>query len=601
MKILGISAWYHDSAAAIVSDEQIIAAAQEERFTRKKHDDSFPSNAIQYCLDEAGIELDELDYIAFYDKPLLKFERLLETSFAIAPKGLPNFVRSMPVWMKEKLFMKREVKKALRKIGKYDPAKLPLLFPEHHLSHAASAFFPSVMQEAAILTVDGVGEWATGSICHGKGREITILREQQFPHSLGLLYSAFTDYLGFRVNSGEYKLMGLAPYGEVGSQQVSDFKAKIYKELVQVKADGSIWMNAHYFSYLHGTRMTNDASWQQLFGLPRRKPESEFNTNHCNLGLAIQEVTEEIMLKQALEAKRLTGSKNLCLAGGVALNCAATGKLLRTGEFDHIFVQPAAGDAGGALGSALAALHIQAEQPRYQFKGNDAMQGAYLGPAVVNDDLQEVVSAAGEKVTAYEEVELYNKVAQLIKAGKVVGWVQGRMEYGPRALGRRSILADPGNKEMQKRLNLKVKYRESFRPFAPAVLEEEVNKWFDHQGPSPYMTFICPVQKALEKPLPENYEGLGMMDKLYTDRSTLPAITHVNNTARIQTVSPATNPEFSKLLEAFRAVSGYAVLVNTSFNVRGEPIVCTASDAWDCFNRTDMDVLVIDRYLFTKD
>ena len=601
MKILGISAWYHDSAAAIISDKKIIAAAQEERFTRKKHDPSFPSNAIAYCLKEANISLEEVDIIAFYDKPFLKFERLLDTAFSTAPYGLGEFVRSMPVWLKEKLFMKRELKKHLKKLGKYDPNKVTLLFPEHHLSHSASAFYASGFDEAAILTLDGVGEWATGSISHGKGKDITLLNEQHFPHSLGLLYSAFTYFLGFRVNSGEYKLMGLAPYGQEGSEQVTNFKKTIYEHLVKVNADGSLWMDQTYFSYLTKAKMTRDEKWEQLFDMPRREPESEMTQQHCNLGLAIQQVTEEIVVQQATYAQELTGSKNLCMAGGVALNCAATGKLHDTGLFDQIFIQPASGDAGGALGCALAALHIHEGKDRFPLTGRDHMSGAYLGPDIDPKSLEQLAKDAGENATLFSSSEERDAhVAQLLHDGKVIGWVQGRMEYGPRALGRRSIIADPGNAEMQKRLNLKVKFRESFRPFAPAVLADDLENWFDFKGASPYMTFICPLAKNAQTDLPANYQGMGMMEKLYTVRSPLPAITHVNHTARIQTVHRDTNPEFAALLDAFKKHSGYGVLVNTSFNVRGEPIVCTAADAFDCFERTDMDYLIIGNWLFRK-
>lgn len=600
MKVLGISCFYHDAAAAIIQDGEIIAAAQEERFTRKKHDPDFPVNAVRYCLEEANVTLDELDAVAFYDKPLLKFERLLETYYAYAPKGLQSFIASMPVWLKEKMFIKRSLHEHLEEIGEYDPKKLNLLFPEHHLSHAASAFYPSPFEDAAILTIDGVGEWATGSICHGTGKDIKILGEQHFPHSVGLLYSAFTYYLGFRVNSGEYKLMGLAPYGIVGDPQTQQFIEIIKKELVDVKEDSSVWLNQKYFNYATGLRMAADKKWVDLFGIPRRKMESELKQVHCNLAYAIQAVTEEIVIAQAREAQRLTGAKYLCMAGGVALNCVANGKLAEAGIFDEVFVQPAAGDAGGALGAALAAYHIYFGKER-KVDANDSMKGAYLGPEFTDAEVQKSIRRYRAESTLFNTTEeMVAEISQLLNAGNVVGWFQGRMEFGPRALGNRTILGDPRNEEMQRKLNLKIKYRESFRPFAPAVLAEDAKKYFDMEGKSPYMLMVHKVQDAIRKEVPADYDELTVRKKLYVERSSLPAVTHVDFSARIQTVTEKTNPQFAKLLRAFRSLTGTSVLVNTSFNVRGEPIVCTPEEAYRCFMRTEMDYLVIGNRLFDK-
>jgi carbamoyltransferase len=600
--ILGISAFYHDSAAALIIDGEIIAAAQEERFTRKKHDAGFPSHAVRYCLEEAGIGLEDLDAIAFYDKPLLKFERLLETYYAVTPRGLQSFISSMPVWLKEKMFLKKLIKDELADMGKIETEKTPLLFPEHHLSHAASAFYPSPFEDAAILTVDGVGEWATASICHGKGKEISILKEQQFPHSLGLLYSAFTYFLGFRVNSGEYKLMGLAPYGNPESEQVQDFIRIIKEHLIDIREDGSLWLNQGYFDYATGLRMVRDKKWEKLFGFPRRKAESELEAKHCNLGLAIQKITEEVVLLMAKEAQNLTGSKNLVMAGGVALNCVANGKLHAAGIFEHIFIQPAAGDAGGALGAALTAWHTYFDGERQPANLLDHMKGSYLGPAFDEKSIQGVLRkyAARSSAHAWNE-EFYTKVCQYIDEGKVVGWFQGRMEFGPRALGARSILGDPRSPETQKKLNLKIKYRESFRPFAPAVLAEDVADYFEHEDVSPYMLMVKPVVAERRNQLPDNYQSMPLREKLYTLRSDLPSITHIDFSGRIQTVHKETNPRFYSLIEAFKKRTGYGVLVNTSFNVRGEPIVCTPEDAYRCFMRTEMDVLVVENHIFLKE
>jgi carbamoyltransferase len=601
MYILGISAFYHDAAAAILRNGEIIAAAQEERFTRKKHDPAFPANAVRYCLQEAGLSINQLDAVAFYDKPLLKFERLLETYHAFAPRGLQSFLTGMPVWLKEKMFLKRLLREELEKIEPFDKKKLKLLFPEHHLSHAASAFYPSPFADAAILTIDGVGEWATASICHGQGKDIKILRELRFPHSLGLLYSAFTYFLGFRVNSGEYKLMGLAPYGNPQSPDIERYVQTILTEIADVKPDGSLWLNQRYFDYATGLRMVREKDWERLFGFPKRQPEDPLEDHHCNLGLAIQRVTEEVVLRMAREAQRLTGSKNLCLAGGVALNCVANGKIQQSGIFEQVFIQPAAGDAGGSLGAALAAQHIFFGQERTPAAELDAMHGSYLGPESTDHDVVLVARKYNAVATRFDVYETLAKTtATLLSEGNVVGWVQGRMEFGPRALGNRSILGDPRNPEMQKKLNLKIKYRESFRPFAPSVQAERVAEYFEYQGISPYMLLVHPVAKSHRLPLPDGYDELSVRDKLYHLRSDMPSITHIDFSARIQTVHSQTNPRYWALIEAFRQQTGTGVIVNTSFNVRGEPIVCTPEDAYRCFMRTEMDYLVIGNHLFDK-
>lgn len=601
MNILGISAFYHDSAACIVVNGKIVAAAQEERFTRKKHDARFPVDSTRFCLEYAGVEIDELDALVFYDKPLLKFERLLETYYGFAPKGLQSFMMSMPVWLKEKMFLKRLIKEELSKVSSYDKRKLKMLFPEHHLSHAASAYYPSPFKEAAVLTIDGVGEWATASICHGKAKDMSILKELKFPHSLGLLYSAFTYYLGFKVNSGEYKLMGLAPYGNPDGENVKRFKKMILENLVDVKNDGSIWLNQAYFNYATGLRMTNDDQWEKLFGFKVREGEANLEQIHCDLALAIQQVTEDVVIKMAQEAKRLTTSDNLCMAGGVALNCVANGKLQRTGIFKNIFIQPAAGDAGGALGAALAAYHIHYGKDRKPSGAMDEMQGSYLGPENSDTEIEQMARKYKATYTRYEDFEVLTKeLANVLADGNVVGWHQGRLEFGPRALGARSILGDPRNDEMQKKLNLKIKYRESFRPFAPSVLAEDCAQHFQINTISPYMLIVAEVLKEKQAQLPANYNDLTLMERLYTKRSDVQAITHLDFSARIQTVHKETNPKYHKLLAKFKEKTGYGMLVNTSFNVRGEPIVCTPEDSYRCFMRTEMDYLVINNYLFSK-
>lgn len=599
MKILGISAFYHDSAACLVQDGKIIVAAQEERFTRKKHDEKFPVNAVKFCLDEAGLTIDELDAIAFYDKPFLKFERLLETYLSFAPKGVRSFITAMPVWLKEKMFLKKLIYDELKKVGEYVKNDVNLLFPEHHLSHAASAFYPSKFEDAAILTVDGVGEWATASICHGKGKEITILRELKFPHSLGLLYSAFTYYLGFRVNSGEYKLMGLAPYGNPDSKLLEEYITKIKSELMDIRDDGSIWLNQDYFSYATGLRMVNEKKWEALFGFPRREGEGELEQHEADLALAIQKVTEEVVIKMAAHAKELTGANAICMAGGVALNCVANGKLQNEGIFDEVYIQPAAGDAGGAVGAALATHHIYFEQDRIP-ESPDSMMGAYLGPEYFAIDIERALRKYKPVYDVLPEEELYPKVAELLDTGNVVGWFQGKMEFGPRALGGRSIIADPRRTDMQKKLNLKIKYRESFRPFAPSVLAEEAGKYFELEGDSPYMLLVQPVKEEIRETLPDGYNSLALREKLAVKRSELPAITHIDFSARVQTVHKETNPRYWNMINAFNERTGCGMVVNTSFNVRGEPIVCTPEDAYRCFMNTEMDYLVIGEYVFAK-
>jgi len=600
-KILGISAFYHDSAAAIVIDGEIIAAAQEERFTRKKHTPDFPTHAITYCLEESGCSIDDLDAVVFYDKPLLKFERLLETYYAFSPKGLVQFIKSIPVWLKEKMFLKKMLFEGLKEIEQYDKKNLKLLFPEHHLSHAASAFYPSPFKEAAILTIDGVGEWATATICKGEGNSITLLKEMRFPHSVGLLYSSFTYFLGFRVNSGEYKLMGLAPYGNPNATHTKDFIKKIKQEIVSIKNDGSIWLNQNYFNYATGLKMIKESKWEDLFGFATLKPDGKIEQKHCDLAFAIQNVTEEIVLKMATEAKRITGSDYLCMSGGVALNCVANGKLLKENLFKDIYFQPASGDAGASLGAAQIANYMYFEQERKVPVNQDAMKGTYLGPYFSDKETETSFkkhNAVYHKPDTFNE--LSNQISDLIDQGNVVGWFQGRMEFGPRALGNRSILGDARNKEMQKKLNLKIKYREGFRPFAPSVLAEESKHFFDLPVPSPYMMLVADVKKERRKVLPENYNDLDLWERLYYERSDVQSITHLDFSARVQTVHKETNPRYWKLINAFKKKTGFGILVNTSFNVRGEPIVCTPEDAYKCFMRTEMDYLVVNDYVLKK-
>lgn len=598
-KILGISAFYHDAAAALLVNGEIIAAAQEERFTREKHTADFPKHAIQYCLAEVGLRIDELDAVVFYDKPLLKFERLLQTYYAFAPKGLISFLKAIPVWLKEKMFLKKLIFDGLKSVEAYDRKELKLLFTEHHLSHAASAFYASPYKQAAILTVDGVGEWCTASIGMGHESQIELLQQMEFPHSVGLLYSAFTYYLGFKVNAGEYKLMGLAPYGNPNAARTQQYIAQIKKHLVDIKEDGSIWLDQRYFNYATGLRMTHDKGWEKVLGIKRRAAESEITQAHCDLALAIQLITEEVVIKMAKQAKQLTGADYLCMAGGVALNCVANGKLLKAGVFKDIYVQPAAGDAGGALGAALATHYMYFEQARTAPK--ELMKGAYLGPSYSDKEISQMNKYMKAHYTHYTDFEtLSSFVAQQLSAGYIVGWFQDRMEFGPRALGNRSILGDARNPEMQKKINLKIKYRESFRPFAPSVLQEDAQAYFDLQTPSPYMLLVAPVHANRRLDLPHNYYELPLKQRQEQTRSDIQAITHIDGSARIQTVSQDSNPRFWQLLQQFKQQTRYSLLVNTSFNVRGEPIVCTPTDAYRCFMSTDMDYLVIGNYVYCK-
>jgi carbamoyltransferase len=597
--ILGLSAYYHDSAAALLVDGEVLAAAHEERFTREKHTSLFPINAARYVLSEAGIRLDELESVAFYDKPYLKFERLLETYHGLAPRGLKSFLSAMPVWIKEKLYMRKMLRDELAKIGSGKPI---ISFPEHHLSHAASAFYPSPFEEAAILTLDGVGEWATATIGRGRGNEIEIYRELDFPHSLGLFYSAFTYYCGFRVNSGEYKLMGLAPYGHPGSGQTKEFKQKILDNLVDIREDGSILLNMDYFNYAAGLTMCHDKKWESLFGLPKRESESELTQPYMDFALAAQQVTEDVVFLLAETARKLTESRYLVMAGGVALNCVANGKLLRRGTFEDIWIQPAAGDAGGAVGAAYTVWHIEKGKKRKVSSGHDSMQGAFLGPQFGSAEILRLARRYKAPYQYYHDFEqLCAEVADLLAQGNVIGWFQGRMEYGPRALGNRSILGNPCQPEMQKKLNLKIKYREGFRPFAPSVLEEDIEEYFNLDRPSPYMLLVTPVKEKRRNPLPENYDRMEMYERLYHLRSDIPAVTHIDYSARIQSINKDTNERFWKLISAFKAKTGFGLVVNTSFNVRGEPIVCTPEDAYRCFMRTEMDYLVMGDYLFRKE
>ncbi|MDH3658514.1 MAG: carbamoyltransferase [Alphaproteobacteria bacterium] len=602
MRILGVSAFYHDSAAALVADGKIVAAAQEERFTRRKHDSGFPTEAVLYCLKEGGLTLGDVDHIAFYDKPFLKFERLLETYLAFAPKGFRSFKTAMPVWMKEKLFQKRLLRQELEKVaGITDPGlkikdlESRLLFAEHHQSHAASAFFPSPFEEAAVLTIDGVGEWATTSLGVGKGSDLTMLKEIHFPHSLGLLYSAFTYYTGFKVNSGEYKIMGLAPYGE------PKYADLIFDHLIDLKEDGTFRLDQRYFDYCTGLTMTNKR-FDDLFGGAPRVSEELVTQREMDLAASVQAVTEEVMLRLTRSIRKETGLTNLCLAGGVALNCVANGKVLRDGAFDNIWIQPASGDAGGALGAALCGYHGFKGQPR-KLNGErrmDGMQGSYLGPVYDQGEIEAELKDAGAVYRTLSEADMIAKTAKALADGKAVGWFQGRMEFGPRALGGRSILGDARSPTMQRTLNLKVKYRESFRPFAPSVLREHVGEWFEHEGDSPYMLIVADVADDKRRRMNQDEEQLFGIDKLNVPRSQVPAVTHVDYSARIQTVHQETNPAYHKLLTAFHGETGCPILVNTSFNVRGEPIVCTPKDAFRCFMGTDIEMLVVGNTVLDK-
>jgi carbamoyltransferase len=595
MDILGISAFYHDSAACLVRDGTILAAAQEERFTRKKHDAGFPGHAIRYCLREANRAVTDLTYIVFYDKPLVKFERLLETYLAFAPRGRRSFVAAMPVWLKEKLFLKPMLCKELAALAGVKKAALPpLLFTEHHEAHAASAFFPSPFRTAAVLCMDGVGEWATTSAWLGQDNHLTPLWDIPFPHSLGLLYSAFTYYTGFKVNSGEYKVMGLAPYGEPRYVQT------IYDHLLDLKPDGTFRLNMEYFNYCTGLTMTNER-FHALFGGPPRPPESLLRQQDMDLARSIQEVTEEVMLRLARTLQRETGASHLCLAGGVALNCVGNGKILREGPFQGIWIQPAAGDAGGAVGAALAAWHQLEEQPRApRAAGEDGMQGALLGPAFSDDEIERFLRSQEAPYVRLSDAELYERIAEELASEKVIGWFQGRMEFGPRALGGRSILGDARSPKMQSVMNLKIKYRESFRPFAPSALRERVAEYFEMDADSPYMLLVAPVVESRRTAMTEEHKTLWGIDLLNVPRSDIPAVTHVDYSARIQTVHAETNPRYYKLLKAFEAKTGYGVLVNTSFNVRSEPIVCTPEDAYRCFMRTEIDTLVLGNCVLDK-
>ena len=593
--ILGLSAYYHDSAACLLREGEIIAAAQQERFTRKKHDAAFPDQAAEYCLREGNVDLKDLKYVVFYDKPLVKFERIVETYLSFAPRGIKSFVTSMPIWLKEKLFLKDLLNKELLKLDfRVDKPDLPpLLFTEHHESHAASAFYPSPFKTAAVLCVDGVGEWATTSGWMGEGNAITPLWEVTFPHSLGLLYSAFTYFTGFKVNSGEYKVMGLAPYGR------PKYVKAIYDNLIELKADGTFRLNMEFFNYCTGLTMTTDR-FDRIFGGPLRKPETRLTQREMDLARSIQEVAEEVMLRLAQTLHRETRAENLCLAGGVALNCVANGRILREGPFQGIWVQPAAGDAGGALGAALAAWHQVEAEPRSIRPPGDTMQGSYLGPSFSNEEIERFLRSRDCVYVRLSEDECISRVAEALASEKVIGWFQGRMEFGPRALGNRSIIGDARSVQMQSVMNRKIKFRESFRPLAPSVLRERVGEYFEMDADSPYMLMVAPVKAARCNPLTQEQQALWGIDLLNVPRSDIPAVTHVDYSARIQTVHEDTNPRYYHLIKAFEAKTGCGAIVNTSFNVRGEPIVCTPEDAYRCFMRTEMDVLVLENCVLDK-
>jgi carbamoyltransferase len=601
MTILGISAFYHDSAAALIVDGKIVAAAQEERFTRKKQDASFPVNAVRFCLEFANIKLEDVDAIAFYDKPLLKFERLLETYYAFAPSGFISFHKAVPVWLREKLFHKREIRNGLKEISDSKEAKkIPIRFPDHHLSHAASAFYPSPFEEAAILTIDGVGEWSTASIGKGSGKDIEMFATMNFPHSVGLLYSAFTYFLGFEVNKGEYKLMGLAPYGNPEGERTAKYRKLITENLVTVYEDGSIWLDQHYFNYATGLRMVKDGKWEALFGLKKREANDEMLSEHCDMALAIQQVTEDIFIKMAKTAKEKTGCRNICLAGGVALNSVANGKLIDLGLFDEVYIQPAAGDAGGAIGAVLAAYHIFEGKERTAVRP-DSMSGSLLGTEYSDAEIESALNSKGIKFSkTASENDLTEKVSELIVSGNVIGWFQGRMEFGPRALGCRSILADARSPEMQKKVNLKIKFRESFRPFAPILLEEDLQRYFDVKVPSPYMLQVHKWKDEWHNELPANYSALPWKEKLDLVRSEFASVAHVDMSGRIQTVSKETNPLMHQLLSKMKEKTGHGITINTSFNVNNEPIVCSPDDAINGFLNTEMDVLAIGPFIALK-
>jgi carbamoyltransferase len=594
MRLPGISAFYHDSAAALVEDGRIVAAAQEERFTRKKHDPGFPIHAIHACLDAAKVNLDDIDHIVFFEKPLIKFERLVETYLANAPRGFQSFQMAMPLWIKEKLFQKQKLEKALKAFSRSGKVDGKLLFAEHHQSHAASAFFPSPFEEAVVLTMDGVGEWTTTSVAIGRGNSLEPGREIHWPHSLGLLYSAFTYYTGFKVNSGEYKVMGLAPYG---SPKFADL---ILENVIDLKEDGSFWLDQSYFNYATGLTMTS-RKFHELFGGPPRDPETPLTQRHMDLAASVQAITEEVILRITSNLAKTYRIENLCLAGGVALNCVANGKFMRDGSFKRIWIQPAAGDAGGSVGAALAAYHQHLGRPRQMCEAMDGMRGSYLGPEFSQAEIETRLARTGAKFTVADEPEILERTCDALEAGDAVGWFQDRMEFGPRALGARSILGDPRNPEMQKTLNLRIKYRESFRPFAPSVLREDVADFFELDADSPYMLFVADVKRNRRRPMTAEQERLFGIDKLNVLRSDLPAITHVDNSARIQTVHRETNPLYHALLSAFKRRTGCSVLVNTSFNVRGEPIVCTPEDAFRCFMGTEIETLLVGRCFLRKD
>ena len=593
INILGISAFYHDSAAALIQDGEIVAAAQEERFSRIKHDERFPQNAIKYVLEEGNVKLDQIDYVVFFEKPFLKFERLLETYLAFAPNGFQSFSAAMPIWLREKLFQKKFLFDLLQDLDENFKDIKKIKFSEHHYSHAASAFYPSPFDEAIILTLDGVGEWATTTVAHGKDNQITMLKEIHFPHSLGLLYSAFTYYTGFKVNSGEYKVMGLAPYGK------PIYKDLIINNLIDLKEDGTFRLDMSYFNFATGLTMTNK-KFEDLFGQPVRKKEDDLLTQfHMDIASSVQSVTEEIVLRLTRDIASEYKIENLCLAGGVALNCVANGKILREKLFKNIWIQPAAGDAGGSLGAALAYWHQELNNDR-KVNSNDSMKGSYLGPSFKNSTIEKELTAIGAKFKKLSDDDLINTLANEISNEKIVGWFQGRMEFGPRALGARSIIADPRSEKMQKELNLKVKFRESFRPFAPSVLSEDVNDWFDLKDPSPYMLLVADIKKNIQIPMTSDQEKLFGIDKLNIKRSKLPAITHVDYSARVQTVHQKTNPKYYNLIKKFKEITGCSVLVNTSFNIRGEPIVCSIEDAFKCFMGTNLDILVIENFIMFK-